>query len=158
MSKKLPADELKVFCNTLRAKHGVEWREGILHDKRVEFFRGKDLQRYYQKHPSNFEKWVGAQGKPEEECLGAFVELLMRRRLVQRVDRRYQNPKPGKLKRVKWPRKLVDVLDVNLQTFSEDGFYAWTYDRPASPYLLLYSALIVLVVVGCCLFPLAPYR
>ena len=39
----------------------------------------------------------------------------MRRRLVQRVDRRYQNPKPGKLKRVKWPRKLVDVLDVNLQ-------------------------------------------
>ena len=45
-----------------------------------------------------------------------------------------------------------------LQTFSEDGFYAWTYDRPASPYLLLYSALIVLVVVGCCLFPLAPYR
>ena len=58
-----PADELKVFCNTLRAKHGVEWREGILHDKRVEFFRGKDLQRYYQKHPSNFEKWVGGPGE-----------------------------------------------------------------------------------------------
>ena len=57
-------------------------------------------------------------GKPEEECLGAFVELLMRRRLVQRVDRRYQNPKPGKTKRVKWPRKLVDVLDVNLQVGS----------------------------------------
>ena len=52
-----------MFCNTLRAKHGVEWREGILHDKRVEFFRGKDLQRYYQKHPSNFEKWVGGPGE-----------------------------------------------------------------------------------------------
>ena len=64
----LPADELKVFCNTLRAKHGVEWREGILHDKRVEFFRGKDLQRYYQKHPSNFEKWVGGPGEAAVLC------------------------------------------------------------------------------------------
>lgn len=45
-----------------------------------------------------------------------------------------------------------------LQTFSEDAFYAWTYDRPASPYLWLGSVLIAVLVLAACLFPLAPYK
>lgn len=45
-----------------------------------------------------------------------------------------------------------------LQTFSEEGFYAWTYDRPASPYLWIGSVLIAVIVLAACLFPLAPYK
>ena len=62
---------------------------------------------------------------------------------MQRVDRRYQNPKPGKLKRVKWPRKLVDVLDVNLQVGTcrfrlqsvEASDKSKALKPPASPFL-----------------------
>jgi len=50
------------------------------------------------------------------------------------------------------------INSVVLQTFSEEGFYAWAYDRPASPYLWIFSVLIAVVVVGACLFPLAPYK
>ena len=46
---------------------------------------------------------------------------------------------------------------MTLQTYSEDAFYAWTYDRPASPYLWIGSVLIAVVVLGACCFPLAPY-
>ena len=45
-----------------------------------------------------------------------------------------------------------------LQTFSEEAFYAWMYDRPASPYLWLWSAMIAVLVLAACLFPLAPYQ
>ncbi len=52
----------------------------------------------------------------------------------------------------------VPSNSVVLQTFSEEGFYAWAYDRPASPYLWMFSVLIAVVVVGACLFPLAPFK
>ena len=32
------------------------------------------------------------------------------------------------------------------------------YDRPASPYLWLWSAMIAVLVLAACLFPLAPYQ
>ena len=42
------------------------------------------------------------------------------------------------------------------QTFQEEHFYAWQYERPSSPYTILLSALLAIVVLACCLFPLAP--
>ena len=44
-----------------------------------------------------------------------------------------------------------------VQTFQEEFFYAWTYDRPMSPWTYLLSGVAVAVVMLCCLFPLAPY-
>lgn len=55
-------------------------------------------------------------------------------------------------------KSIAPRFTVLLQTFSEDAFYAWTYDRPASPYLWLGSVLIAVLVLGACLFPLAPYK
>lgn len=43
-----------------------------------------------------------------------------------------------------------------LQTFQEEFFYAWQYDRPSSPWLFVMSVLLVAVVLLFCLFPLAP--
>lgn len=43
------------------------------------------------------------------------------------------------------------------QGFAEEYFYAWQYERPASPWLFALSALLVVVVMALCLFPLAPH-
>ena len=43
------------------------------------------------------------------------------------------------------------------QAFAEEFFYAWQYERPASPWLFALSALLVVVVMALCLFPLAPH-
>ena len=43
------------------------------------------------------------------------------------------------------------------QSFAEEFFYAWQYERPASPWLFALSALLVVVVMALCLFPLAPH-
>lgn len=48
------------------------------------------------------------------------------------------------------------LLSFNLQGFQEEYFYAWQYERPSSPWLFLFSCLLVLVVILFCLFPLAP--
>ena len=43
------------------------------------------------------------------------LELLLRRKLVIRVDRMYKKPKPGKKRLAKWPKKLVPLIDRDLQ-------------------------------------------
>jgi translocation protein SEC62 len=43
------------------------------------------------------------------------------------------------------------------QTFQEEFFYAWQYERETSPWLYFFSGLVVVVVIAACLFPLAPY-
>ena len=43
------------------------------------------------------------------------------------------------------------------QSFAEEFFYAWQFERPASPWLFAMSALLVVVVMALCLFPLAPH-
>jgi len=59
----------------------------------------------------------------------------------------------------KWPKKLAMAPAADRATFSpaRHTFYAWTFDRPSSPYAWVYSALVVTAVLAACLFPLAPH-
>ena len=44
-----------------------------------------------------------------------------------------------------------------VQSFMEEHFYAWRHARPSSPYIWLLSVLLAVIVIGFCLFPLAPH-
>ncbi|KAK9806919.1 hypothetical protein WJX72_007432 [[Myrmecia] bisecta] len=157
LQKKAPQqrqDPFKALTDTLRAKHGVPWRGAVLEDRRVDYFRGKDLIAYFKDHPAKIGNFVN-QSKPQDEQVIELAEVLLRKGLLVKGNRMFKKPKPGKKRLSKWPKKLVPVREL---TFTEDAFYAWTYDRPASPWLWLGSGLLILVVIGFCLFPLAPNK
>lgn len=46
------------------------------------------------------------------------IQLLLRRRLIIRVDRMYKKAKPGKKRLAKWPKKMVSVRDRDLQVIA----------------------------------------
>lgn len=155
---KEPEDPLLTFAESLRSKGGVENRSAVLGGERYELFRGKDLVRWLKAHPDKVLPAVAgkaAEGEPEELArhLGT---LLLHRRLALRVDRLIKKPLPGSKKLVKFPRKLAQLPAEQAMTFADDGFYIWLYERPASPWAWIWTALIPLGVVGACLFPLAP--
>jgi hypothetical protein len=45
------ADHVRDFADLLRMKNGVEARNGVLGEERVEFFRGKDFSKYVKANP-----------------------------------------------------------------------------------------------------------
>lgn len=154
-----PEDRLKELTDSLRTKHALYWRDGVVEDRRFEYFRGKDFALYFKQHPEKFDSWIPDKaGGDVDAQIKDVIQLLLRRRLIIRVDRMYKKAKPGKKRLAKWPKKMVSVRDRDLQTFSDEAFYAWTYDRPVSPYLWMGSALIAAAVLAMCLFPLAPYK
>ncbi|KAL4432440.1 hypothetical protein ABPG77_001739 [Micractinium sp. CCAP 211/92] len=151
-------DPLLSFAESLRSKGGVENRSAVLGGERYELFRGKDLGRWVKAHADKVPPAAAgkaAEGGPEELARHLGTQLL-HRRLALRVDRLSKKPLPGSKKLVKFPRKLAQLPPEQAMTFAEDGFYIWLYERPASPWAWIWTALIPLGVVGACLFPLAP--
>ncbi len=43
------------------------------------------------------------------------------------------------------------------QSFEEDHLYAWLFDKQVSPWSYLFSALALITIMLCCMFPLAPH-
>ncbi len=123
----------------------------------VEYIRGKDLLAYLREHPEKMLSFVQAvrPGRTFEDQVADFCDLLIRRELLRKAERKFKKPKPGRKKLVKWPRNLEAASEAG---FSEDAFYVWAYDRPTSPWTYLLSALVVVFTIGCCLFPLAPHH
>lgn len=135
----------------------------------------------------------------------------MSKGLVNRTERKFKRPKPGRTRLVKWPRTLLPlkvgcksedhtfvqrhphragshphacpIQNSSLfasglktaktaaglcallcafwmaqdQVWDEPSFYAWTFDKPKGILYYVTLALIPLVVIAACLFPLAPW-
>ena len=66
---------LKVLTDSLRSKHGLDWRNGIVEDRRFEFFRGKDFAAYFKEHPEKFDSWIPDKSGPSEVLCNALSLL-----------------------------------------------------------------------------------
>ena len=65
---------LKVLTDSLRSKHGLDWRNGIVEDRRFEFFRGKDFAVYFKEHPEKFDSWIpDKSGRSKVLCSALFL-------------------------------------------------------------------------------------
>lgn len=80
---------------------------------------------------------------------------MLERGYFRRAERRYNKDKLKTRRRVRFPRYLEPCMD---QFFDRDGFYVWRYERPQSVWSYVYSALLVLAVLACCLLQIAPQR
>lgn len=43
------------ICDVMRRRGGVEWRSAIVHEERKEFFRGKDMLRFFEADPEKLD-------------------------------------------------------------------------------------------------------
>ena len=77
---------------------------------------------------------------------GAFV----------RIDRVYEDPRPGRTRRVRVPKFMQTLRRMQKFTDDGEGFYGWRYERPMSWTSILLSCLAAFAIVLMCLFPLAP--
>lgn len=152
-------DPLQALADSLREKKGVQWSVAKFEIEgegtRVEYFRGKDFARYFRAHPEKLPPNLQKSGKPVEEQIIDLYQQLLKRGFITKTTRKFKKPKPGKKRLVKWP-KTIEPFGPDV-SWSEDAFYAWQYDRPTSVWFYVSSFLLVVVVVGACLFPLAPY-
>lgn len=171
----------------VETRSAVIGAEDVSEQERVEFFRGKDFVRALRKHHRpTLDELVppgSANDEGEEKQIepGSFSsrdearrtlvrrakfsvdtraerlgDAMLQNGYFSRVERRYNKYplKHGK-KRVKFPKYLEPCAE---QSFDKDGFYAWRYERPASAWSYVYSALLVIAVLACCLFQVAPSR
>lgn len=145
-------DAVQALAEDLLCKNWVESRAAIQGRERVEIFRGKDLLLYLREHADLVERALP--GQKGEESVKELATLFMKRGFFCRSERLYKKPKPGRQKLTKFPRKVFVTED---QTFVEGGFYTWKIERPPTPWVYLGSYVAVLLVIGMCLFPLAPY-
>ncbi len=53
-----PEGPLRVLTDSLRTKYGLDWRNGVVQDRRFEYFRGKDFAAYFKQHPEKFDSWI----------------------------------------------------------------------------------------------------
>ena len=161
-------DPVRAIAYHLRGSKGPESRNARLDDYlRIDYFRGKDLFRLLRKHPGLLDEYAPSiTGKPTPANPGIkerdvqiteIGERLMRDGYFVRVDRVYEEPRPGRTRRVKFP-KFMKTLPRQMQKFTDDGegFYGWRYDRPMSWTAILLSCLAAFAIVLMCLFPLAP--
>ena len=50
-------------------------------------------------------------GATLEDQIKVMAELMMRRQLLVKADRKFKKPRPGMKRRAKWPKKLIHVPD-----------------------------------------------
>mmetsp|Transcript_22466 Transcript_22466/g.31238 ORF Transcript_22466/g.31238 Transcript_22466/m.31238 type:complete len:363 (+) Transcript_22466:177-1265(+) len=155
-TKKKDAHDPWMELVTHLRKKGPEVRNAVMSGVRVDFFRGKDLMEYLKDNQDIMQRLPpdNIKGNKVEEQVELVVLQLLRKGVIFRADRTQKIPKPGK-KLLKYPKRLE--MHPDGMCFSVEGFYVWRFSLPASPWTYLGSALLVVVTIACCLFPLAPH-
>ena len=166
------SDPIRALAYVLRGNKGPESRSARLQDprmgdSRVDYFRGKDLFRALRASPEILDEYAplitGAPtptvptAKDRDAQVHAIATQMMKSGYFVRADRVYKTPRPGRTKRVKFPKFLEPVPSAS-QAFARDGegIYAWKYDRPMSWTFVCVSFAAAVAVVLMCLFPLSP--
>ncbi|KAJ7565967.1 hypothetical protein O6H91_02G083000 [Diphasiastrum complanatum] len=145
-------DPVHVFAEKLRDHKELESRWAVLQETRVEYFRGKDFISLLKSHPELKKSMGEEQTAQDPEDIG---NLLLRRKLILRLDRVMKTVRPGKKKLSKWPAHLELFPE---QTFSEDdAFFAWTFERRRPLWQIVLSFLVPIITLACCLFPVFPH-
>lgn len=155
MAPKANTDPWLEFYTHLRKK-GPETRDAVMQGIRWSFFRGKDFMTHMKENPqllNDLPLKRPTPGTRDEDVIKAVATHMLKANLIFRAERSQKIPKPGK-KLLKFPRRL-DPHPENY--FVEDGFYVWHFQLPTSAWTYLGSAGLVVVTIGCCLFPLAPH-
>lgn len=160
MASKGTSDVLQVLAEDLLIKNLVESRQAIQGKERVEIFRGKDLLSYLTTHAEETSAVAKAvlpkknEDRKTDDLVKDVCDLMMRRGYFVRSERLFKKPHPGRKKLTKFPRKVFFCED---QTFVPGGFYSWKIERPPTPWVYVGGYIAALLVLCCCLFPLAPY-
>eukprot|EP00210_Caulerpa_lentillifera_P009539 g9097.t1 len=157
-----PIERLKKLGDTLRSRTGVDYataRFDLRHESvRVEFFRGKDFERYFLANPKLLDEYVKKSGnKTDEERIQDLGLRFIKAGLITKAQRKFKKPKPGKKRLVKWPRTLLPISKKEVVTWERDVFYVWGYQRPVSSWMYILSFFLVFGVIAGCLLPIAPY-
>ena len=160
-------DHSRALAYILRGNKGPEARNARLEDSRVDYFRGKDLYRSLKARPEiideYYQKLIG-QPTPttptEQDRTKQITQIgqeMLKRGYFVKCDRVYKTARPGRTKKVKFP-KFLTTMPRTQQTFTEDGegFYSWTYDQPMSWTFVIIAVLVAFAVILMCLFPLSP--
>jgi hypothetical protein len=121
--------------------------------------------------------WCGTVGHAQYGTLEYQIECvargLMFANLIFRAERQQKIPKKGH-KLLKFPKRLEPhpVCCPVLQQLSDvsaglcmlpvswdcaEGYYVWRFQLPSSLWNYVGSAGVVVVTIGCCLFPLSPH-
>ena len=160
-------DPARALAYVLRGNKGPEARSARLEYSRVDYFRGKDLYRALKARPEIIDEYApkltgvptptAPTEKDRNKQITAMGQELLKRGYFVKCDRVYKTPRPGRTKRVKFP-KFLHQVPRTAQTFTEDGegFYSWTYDQPMSWTFVIISFLVAFAVILMCLFPLSP--
>jgi translocation protein SEC62 len=160
-------DPARALAYVLRGNKGPEARNARLEDSRVDYFRGKDLYRALKRRPEILDEYAPKlTGVPmptaptdaeRTKQITAIGQEMLKRGYFVKCDRVYKFPRPGRTKKVKFP-KFLHTVPRGQQTFTEDGegFYSWTYDQPMSWTTVIISFLVAFLVILMCLFPLSP--
>ena len=133
----------------------MEARSAVLGSERVDIIRGKDFARWLTTH-ADLPNLPVHKSRTEDERVAELGSLLIRRGMLVRCERRFKKPPPGQDRLVKFPKKVVPVGGPDSQRFEPADFYAWTYDRPTSPWVYVVAAAAAVGVILVCLFPMAP--
>ena len=112
---------LKEAADKLREENYVETRVAVLdvmrEGMRVEYFRGKDFARYWEKKPGELAYYLGKTDEDEEPKSAEEIQkmtvmlmcYLITAGLLKAAERRHTKPRPGKKKLSKWPTQLITV-------------------------------------------------